>query len=175
MKASYGPLATSLWISYFTLYELTKIMRQKDDTLYAKLLSRLREGNQTQDDIEKLKRRVTDENHPQYPYDVHVYATNAEVDSLNETYDRTSNEKVVAITKSAIVDDVTPIIRKKTMTHLPNDAKYEMDTNARGLKNELKLAIELHYDCTVNLDIEDGITNGATCFLIKIEYKANIP
>ena len=44
-----------------------------------------------------------------------------------------------------------------------------------GLKYELKLAINLHYDCTVNLDVEDGPTNGATCFLKKIEYKENKP
>ena len=78
MKSNYGPLATNLWNSYFTLYELTEIMRQKDDKLYAELLSRLREGNQSQDDIEKLKSRIIDENHPNYPYDaVHMLATNA--------------------------------------------------------------------------------------------------
>ena len=177
MKFNYGPLATNLWNSYFTLYELTEIMRQKDDKLYAELLSRLREGNQSQDDIEKLKSRIIDANHPNYPYDaVHMFATNAEVDEFNETaYDRTSTEKVVVKAKSAVVGDVTPIVRQKTMTHLTNDAKYKMHTNTGGLKYELKLAIDLHYDCTVNLDVEDGLTNGATCFLKKIEYKDNIP
>ena len=177
MKSSYGPLATNLWNSYFTLYELTEIMRQKDDKLYAQLLSRLREGNQSQDDIEKLKSRIIDENHPNYPYDaVHMFATNAEVDEFNETaYDRTSTEKAVVKAKSAVVGDVTSIIRQKTMTHLTNDAKYKMHTNTGGLKLELKLAIDLHYDCTVNLDVEDGLTNGATCFLKKIEYKDDIP
>ena len=177
MKSSYGPLATNLWNSYFTLYELTEIMRQKDDKLYAQLLSRLREGNQSQDDIEKLKSRIIDENHPNYPYDaVHMFATNAEVDEFNETaYDRTSTEKAVVKAKSAVVGDVTSIIRQKTMTHLTNDAKYKMHTNTGGLKLELKLAIDLHYDCTVNLDVEDGLTNGATCFLKQIEYKDDIP
>ena len=177
MKASYGPLATNLWNSYFTLYELTEIMRQKDDKVYAELLSRLREGIHSQDDIEKLKSRIIDESYPHYPYDaVHMFATNAEVDSFNETaYDRTSTEKVVVKAKSAVIGDVTPIIRQKTMDHLINDVKYKIHTNTGGLKYELKLAIDLHYDCTVNLDVEDGLTNGATCFLKKIEYKENKP
>ena len=44
-----------------------------------------------------------------------------------------------------------------------------------GLKSNLKLAVGLQYDCTVNLDVEDGLTNGATCILKKIEYKIDSP
>ena len=47
-----------------------------------------------------------------------------------------------------------------------------MHMNTGGLKSTLKLAIGLHYDCTVNLDVEDGLTNGATCTLQKIEYRS---
>ena len=53
----YGDLATNIWNEYFTLFELTEIMRQKDDKEFAELLNRLREGNHTQNDIEVLKER----------------------------------------------------------------------------------------------------------------------
>ncbi|KAJ8043551.1 ATP-dependent DNA helicase PIF1 [Holothuria leucospilota] len=53
----YGPLATNLWKSNFTAYELTEIMRQKDDQAFAQLLNRLREGNQTSDDLATLAAR----------------------------------------------------------------------------------------------------------------------
>ena len=43
----YGDLATNIWNEYFTLFELTEIMRQKDDKEFAELLNRLREGNHT--------------------------------------------------------------------------------------------------------------------------------
>ena len=39
--------ATNIWTEYFTLFELTKIMRQKDDKEFAQLLNRLREGIST--------------------------------------------------------------------------------------------------------------------------------
>ena len=39
----------------FKIYELTQIMRQKDDKTFAELLNRLRTGHQTQEDIKLLK------------------------------------------------------------------------------------------------------------------------
>ena len=58
------------------MFELTEIMRQKDNKVYAELLSRLREGIHSQDDIEKLKSRIIDESYPHYPYDaVHMSVT----------------------------------------------------------------------------------------------------
>ena len=41
INIDYGPLATNLWKTYFTMFELTEIMRQKDDQPYAELLNRL--------------------------------------------------------------------------------------------------------------------------------------
>jgi len=40
----YGDLASNIWTEYFNLFELTEIMRQKDDKEFAELLNRLREG-----------------------------------------------------------------------------------------------------------------------------------
>ena len=54
----YGDLATNIWNEYFTLFELTEIMRQKDDKEFSELLNRLREGNHTRNDIEVLKERI---------------------------------------------------------------------------------------------------------------------
>ena len=38
---NYEPLATNLWTEYFKIYNLTQIMRQKDDKKFAQLLNRL--------------------------------------------------------------------------------------------------------------------------------------
>jgi len=43
-QSGYNEFATSIWTEYFTLFEVTEIMRQKDDKEFAQLLSRLREG-----------------------------------------------------------------------------------------------------------------------------------
>ena len=44
-QMGYNVLASNIWTEYFTLFELTEIMRQKDDKEFAELLNRLREGN----------------------------------------------------------------------------------------------------------------------------------
>ena len=53
----YSILAPNVWTDHFKLYELTQIMRQKDDREFAELLNRLREGNHTQQDTDTLKSR----------------------------------------------------------------------------------------------------------------------
>ena len=55
---SYSPLATNIWEEYFTLFELTEIMKQKDDKDFAELLNRLTEGKHNQNDIKVLKERI---------------------------------------------------------------------------------------------------------------------
>jgi len=61
--------AANVWAEYFTLFELTEIMRQKDDKEFVQLLNRLREGKHSEDDITILKQRLVNvrpgqDNHP---------------------------------------------------------------------------------------------------------------
>ncbi|KAJ8048050.1 ATP-dependent DNA helicase PIF1 [Holothuria leucospilota] len=75
-----GPLATNLWKTYFRAYELTEIMRQKDNQAFAKLLNRLREVTQSSDDIAVLKARQFS------PHEVpkratHLFQTNDQVNA----------------------------------------------------------------------------------------------
>lgn len=57
----YGNLASNLWHDNFTLYDLKKIMRQKNDLFFAELLNRLREGLRTDDDVIALEARIVSE------------------------------------------------------------------------------------------------------------------
>jgi len=85
LQTGHTPLATNLWQEYFTMYELTEIMRQKDDQEFAQLLNRLREGNQTADDLAQLRNKVIRSDNPNYPFTApHMFRTNAEVNiSMN--------------------------------------------------------------------------------------------
>ena len=49
-----NPSLADAWF-LFKLHELTEIVRQNGDPDFAALLNRLREGNQTADDIEFIK------------------------------------------------------------------------------------------------------------------------
>ena len=57
-QMGYNVLASNIWTEYFTLFELTEIMRQKDDKEFAELLNRLREGKHSEEDIAILKQRL---------------------------------------------------------------------------------------------------------------------
>ena len=59
----YTSLAPNLWQTYFTMFELTEIMRQKDDAPFAELLNRIRDGRQTEKDISMLNSRSVFTNH----------------------------------------------------------------------------------------------------------------
>ena len=72
---NYGPLALNLWQENFTIFELTEIMRQKDDKKFAQLLIRLRTGSHTKWDITYLINTKTqnaqlknDTTIPHFPY-----------------------------------------------------------------------------------------------------------
>lgn len=54
----YGVLAPNVWQELFKMFELKQIMRQRESKDFAELLNRLREGNHTKQDIQKLKQRI---------------------------------------------------------------------------------------------------------------------
>ena len=62
LKKDYGPLARNIWVDLFKIFSLQQVMRQKDDLLYAKLLNRLRDGNQTSADLDLLRNRTITHN-----------------------------------------------------------------------------------------------------------------
>ena len=59
-------LAPNLWQTYFTVYELTVIMRQRDDAPFAELLNRIREGRQTEGDMKTLQSRTVSSESAEY-------------------------------------------------------------------------------------------------------------
>lgn len=92
----YGPLAENLWRDNFKLFELTVIMRQRDDTIFAELLNRIRKGNQTEEDF-SLKTCVKEEcqeisNVP------HLFTTRNEVTQYNyDIYNKADDSEKVSI------------------------------------------------------------------------------
>lgn len=59
LETPYGPLACNLWNKHFTMFELHKIMRQKESKTFTQILNHLREGLYTHEDIDKLlKERI---------------------------------------------------------------------------------------------------------------------
>ena len=84
-NSEYAILAPNKWQDNFDMFELQKIMRQRDSKVFAEILNRLREGKHTKDDILKLKERLIKENSLNDPMDVpHLFIQNKKVNEFNE-------------------------------------------------------------------------------------------
>ena len=69
----------------FQMFELSKIMRQRESKEFAELLNRLREGKHTKKDIEKLKQRIIKSGDANYPMDApRLFIQNAKVNEFND-------------------------------------------------------------------------------------------
>ncbi|KAJ8025727.1 ATP-dependent DNA helicase PIF1 [Holothuria leucospilota] len=157
LNTDYGPLATNLWKELFTAFELTEIMRQKDDQRFAEMLNRLREGKQTEEDLMCLKtREVPPESIPSHA--THLFQTNAKVNAHNEKmFSLLDITKVEVPSNDIITGDVSNTIKKKMISLIPHDSNKTM-----GLMNKLSLGIGQRVDLCINVSVDDGLINGAS-------------
>ncbi|KAK0151948.1 ATP-dependent DNA helicase PIF1 [Merluccius polli] len=144
-----------LWKDYFTMVNLTEIMRQKDDRAFAELLNRLRvklKGDRLSDaDRQLLTQAVADGK--DCPAGVlHIYATNKEVDHHNAVTVAALHKNVVKIAAQDFRKDP----RTGCMMNLPDN----FQGSKRDLPDNIMAAQGVRVMLTRNLDVEDGIVNG---------------
>ncbi|CAF1377822.1 unnamed protein product, partial [Rotaria sordida] len=165
---SYNALVDNPLWSLFQLFELTEIMRQKDDKIFAIALSNIAKGMMTLEDINLLKSRiVSDENSEIMRDAVRVFRSNAEVDAYNTKVLASFNtEGATANAYDFCVGDGLASIREKVLSNIKN----LKTTETYGLPLEIDLKVGAKYMMTVNLDIEDGLVNGACGQLMMIDY-----
>ncbi|XP_060553980.1 uncharacterized protein LOC132715026 [Ruditapes philippinarum] len=160
LSNDYGPLATNLWNEHFKMFELQEIMRQKDCKQFAEVLNRLRESNHTKADVTFLLQRKisTDLMHPQYPLTVpHIYIRNADVDSHNQIVCQVQGSKCLKIEAlDVVLGDVSSEIKSRILNSTPSDISKTM-----GLAKQLNTAIGLRNELSCNIQVEDGMSNGA--------------
>ncbi|CAF1203192.1 unnamed protein product [Adineta steineri] len=165
---SYNALVdSSLW-SLFELFELTEIMRQKDDKTFAIALSNLAKGTMTAEDIHLLRSRiVSTENLETIRDAIRLFRSNAEVDAYNRiVLSRLNTEGAIANAYDYCVGDGLASIREKVL----NNVKNLKTTETYGLPLEIDLKVGAKYMMTVNIDTEDGLVNGVCGKLIAIDY-----
>ena len=118
----YSSLAPNLWQSHFTMFELTEIMRQRDDASFAELLNRIREGKHTDEDIRVLKTRAItaeDESYQRIKNELHLFPCNAAVDAHNTNiYNSTTTEKVEVKCVDAVLGEDSSEVKSMLLTQL---------------------------------------------------------
>lgn len=165
---SYNALVDSPLWSLFKLFELTEIMRQKDDKLFAIALGNIARGTMTLDDIHLLKSRiVSDENSDTIGDAIRIFRSNAEVDAYNaKVLASLTTEGAIANAYDYCVGDGLVSIREKVL----NNVKNLKTTETYGLPLKIDLKVGAKYMMTVNIDTEDGLVNGACGILMLIDY-----
>ena len=139
--------------SLFQMIELTEVMRQRGDSAFSELLCRARTSSCTADDIETLISREIHSNAVNYPTQaLHVYRLNVDVDSHN----------------ALMLDNLAPQSAQYTIkaragqtTHIALSAISDKRSETGGLHGVLKLAIGACVMLTTNVDVSDGLVNGA--------------
>ena len=169
LKSGASSLARNLWKELFTMYELVDIMRQKDDLAFAQLLNRLRLNEMTEEDKQVLQTRVFDRDTGDYPKDaVHLFARNFYVKKHNDNIlSQLPGEKFVIPCHDNVVSANIPAKECQTLINsLPDDY-----SKTGQLMKSLTVVVGMIVVHTANVDVEDGLTNGATGVVKQIDFR----
>ncbi|XP_071176421.1 uncharacterized protein [Mytilus edulis] len=143
-----------LWSSNFSLVELKQVMRQKDDSVFAYLLNRLRVKRKDQflslQDKSFLK---SCEQHTNPPETLHIFGTNKEVESHNNQL----IEEVCKITQTICAQDYDkhPQTGRLALKEQPYDTSHDY------LPAHLIVGQQARVMLIRNVDMTCGLVNGA--------------
>ncbi|XP_025764256.1 ATP-dependent DNA helicase PIF1 [Oreochromis niloticus] len=164
----HDPSEIDLWREHFQMITLTEIMRQKDDVVFAEMLNRIRVKGKLdvlcEADRNLLSQAITEP--ALCPTDaLHIFATNKEVDAHNSA--------TLALLHTHIIDIHADDYRKD-----PRTGRMALqDRPLKGGKNELpdtlKVAEGARVMLTRNIDIQNGLVNGAFGILLRVVYSEN--
>ena len=144
--------------TYFTMYELNEIMRQRKSKIFPEILNRLREGKHTEDDIAKIKERCVNESSctKEAP---RLFIQNAKVDEYNETvYRASTGNKYIIIAQDSVIVANSAELREKILRLV----SYLSIKNTKQLARNLVLAEGERKEIVLNVRTDDGLTNGAS-------------
>ena len=163
-----GLVGSYLW-EKFSFIELTEIMRQRDDQNFARALNNFANCCMSENDIDLFMSRIIGkdsiENLP--IKSIHLFSTNASVNAHNETVlNALTTEGCRFIAIDSLVGDTAGGITDQLREVL----KQLKVSDTQGLPYELYLKLAARYLMTLNSDIQDGLVNGATGILQRIEY-----
>jgi len=155
----------SLW-NNFKFFELTEIMRERDDHAFALALNNMSEAIMTDADIELFRTRVL----PliDVPDDaIHLFCSSADVNHYNTL-------KLAQIRTEEFVSTAVDTVKSANMSERSREstlrhAQYMKTSETQGLPYILHLKTAAKYMVTVNIDTNDGLVNGATGQLMRID------
>ena len=157
-----------LW-EKFSFVELTEIMRQKDDQKFAVALNNFANCTLTEEDnglfLSRHFGKESLNNLP--PKAIHLFSTNVSVNAHNESV---LNTLTTEGCKFTAIDSLAGDTGSEITDKFRDSLKQLKVSDTQGLPYELFLKISARYLITINNDTSDGLVNGATGILQRIEY-----
>ncbi|XP_026475405.1 uncharacterized protein LOC113380264 [Ctenocephalides felis] len=150
-----------LW-NEFHFYELTEVMRQRDDLLFINALNNLANDTLTNEDLALIKEReVKPDDVPEYA--IRLYGTNKNVSMYNEMkIESNTNELIVSEAENSFYNNSAERLKKSLHKLLRTRAGDDF-----RLENKINFKISIKYMINYNIDIEDGLVNGA-CGILRL-------
>ena len=130
--------------------------RQGEDKEYANMLNRIRVGQETPEDIQKLKERVRKENSPEIEKEtdaLYIFGTNKNVNKMN-------NRRLKQLKGEEQVI-MAICLHKSIKSFKPPMDKGSGTVQKTPFQMELRVKIGAKVMLTYNVDTSDGLTNGA--------------
>ena len=153
----------SLWQDEFTVSELCEIMCQKDERQFVELLCRMRKAECTPEDIEVLKSRTVTLNNSNYPNSaLYVYRLNVDVDARNNLM----LDSIASADNQYCIEACDAVAGQTRHIDLSQLSNKRSETG--GLHSVLKIAIGARLMLTANVDVSDGLVNGAMGTVVKV-------
>lgn len=151
------------------IYELTEVMRQKNEVEFINALNNLANDNMKVEDVNLIKSRcVIDEEVADNI--VRLYASNNLVDAYNMKRIKSfEGEEFLSLADDCIVSDMSRSEKDKILTSLRSKSTSECS----GLPCQVLFKVGIKYMITSNIDIEDGLVNGACGVLKHITFENN--
>ena len=165
-----------LWNSLFQKVELTEIMRQRNDAVFANMLNRLRVRKEDeplqQTDIKLLESRTVKENGLTAPPDaLHLFYRNNDVSKHNDAKIASLNTEKYTVQAEDVDQSGGRIVKVNTTPH--NTSRNDNTS----LAPSLKLAVGARAMLIANVDVSDGLCNGVSGIIKGIEFhnSTNMP
>ena len=131
------------------------------------MLNRLRIGTHTKNDIRLLKKTKTTNKHLKNKKCIpHFYPTLEQVRLHNEKITKNNNQFSIT---SKCTDILPASISQLLETNIHAAISKRKITHTGGLPEEVILIADEQYDLISNIDVEDGLINGAQCLIKYIE------